>query len=112
MSNNIIHISNIITIIPEEKDWIRNSYLSDEVDGFEEFKPTSIKDFVEPQNSFSASFTCNIDNTTCSKLFGSKRERYETNSIHRYSHTKKSRKKKQMLRYCKKYNWEIVGVAK
>ena len=67
---------------------------------------------TEPQNSFSASFTCNIDNTTCLKLFGSKRERYETNSIHRYSHIKKSRKKKQMLRYCKKYNWKIVGVAK
>ena len=67
---------------------------------------------TEPQKSFSASFTCNIDNTTCLKLFGSKRERYETNSIYRYSHTKKSRKKKQMLRYCKKYNWKIVGVAK
>ncbi len=37
---------------------------------------------TEPQNSFSASFTCNIDNTTCLKLFGSKRERYETNSIY------------------------------
>ena len=67
---------------------------------------------IETQNSFSASFTCNIDNTTCLKLFGSKRERYETNSIYRYYHTKKSRKKKQMLRYCKKYNWKIVGVAK
>ena len=67
---------------------------------------------IEPQNSFSASFTCNIDNTTCEQLFGSKRERYETNSIYRYSHIKKSRKKKQMLRYCKKYNWKIVGVAK
>ena len=67
---------------------------------------------TEPQNSFSASFTCNIDNTTCLKLFGSKRERYETNSIYRYFRIKKSRKKKQMLRYCKKYNWEIVGIAK
>jgi len=68
----------------------------------------------EPQypKEFSMSFTCNLNNASIDYLFGSKRERYEEYSIYRYARMKKSRKKKQMLRYCKKYNWKIVGVAK
>ena len=60
----------------------------------------------------SMSFTCKLNNAAIDYLFGNKSERYETASIYRYSRIKKSRKKKQMLRYCKKYNWEIVGIAK
>ena len=37
----------------------------------------------------------------------SKRETYEINSISRYVLIKKSRKKKQMMHYCKKYNFEV-----
>lgn len=64
----------------------------------------------EPQQpkDFSMSFTCNLDNAAIDYLFGNKRERHETASIYRYSRMKKSRKKKQMLRYCKKYNFKIV----
>ena len=64
---------------------------------------------LQYQKDFSVSFTCNINNATIDSLFGNKRERYETASIYRYSRMKKSRKKKQMLRYCKKYNFKIVG---
>ena len=65
----------------------------------------------EPQypKEFSMSFTCNLNNASIDYLFGNKRERYERYAIYRYAHIKKSRKKKQMLRYCKKYNFKIVG---
>ena len=68
----------------------------------------------EPQypKDFSMSFTCNLNNAAIDYLFGNKRERYETSSIYRYAHIKKSRKKKQMLRYCKKYNFKIVGYTR
>lgn len=61
------------------------------------------------QKDYSMSFTCNLDNAAIDYLFGNKRERYEEYSIYRYARMKKSRKKKQMLRYCKKYNFKIVG---
>ena len=72
---------------------------------------------VEPQDikeiprDFSISFTCNLNNAAIDYLFGNKRERYEKDAIYRYAHIKKSRKKKQMLRYCKKYNFEVVGIT-
>ena len=67
----------------------------------------------EPQypKEFSISFTCNLNNAAIDYLFGNKRERYERDAIYRYAHIKKSRKKKQMLRYCKKYNFEVVGIT-
>ena len=67
-----------------------------------------IDETQEPKD-FSMSFTCKLNNAAIDYLFGNKRERYETSSIYRYSRMKKLRKKKQMLRYCKKYNFKIVG---
>lgn len=71
---------------------------------------------VEPQDTkevprdFSMSFTCYVKSAFIDSLFGNKRERYERYAIYRYAHIKRSRKKKQMLRYCKKYNFEVMGI--
>ena len=105
MNNYIMAKSIIIQPIDSKSINAQNA----KIEGFgSEF---GVSEEPQYQKDYSMSFTCYVKSEAIDSLFGNKRERYERDAIYRYAHIKKSRKKKQMLRYCKKYNFEVVGIT-